>query len=400
PRSNILKQIRDVLDKHHNEPGIIYCLRRDDVDNISAKLNDMGFKNLPYHAGLTDEIRHIHQDKFVREEVDIMVATVAFGMGIDRSNIRFIIHAAMPKNIEYYHQETGRAGRDGLPAYCYMFYSGSDFRTWSYFFEKNSETNNQNVMMDKLKTLYNFCSQPQCRHKMLSNYFGHDHEKDSCDACDFCLGEFDMVDESLNIGQKVLFCVYEATQEIMYGFGAAHITNILKGHLTENVERRNHQYLSHFGVMKDETLSFIRYIIEQMIGQGFLQREGEYQTLSLTDSGIKVMRGDLKPVLVRPLEAKKKKEISKKRSEIKARDWEGIDRGLFQLLRKKRAELAQKHGVPAFIIFGDKSLKDMAAIKPMTKDEFKTVFGVGEQKAKIYADIFIDIVKEYTNPYV
>jgi len=392
PRTNIIKQISEVLEKHVNEPGIIYCLRRSDVDMISARLNQLGFKNLPYHAGLTDEIRHIHQDRFVREEVDIIVATIAFGMGIDRSNIRFVIHAAMPKSIEYFHQETGRAGRDGLLSYCYMFYGGRDYRTWKFLSEKSS---NQDVLVEKLSAMYNFCTRPQCRHKVLAGYFGQPYEEDSCGACDYCLKEFDMVDDPLKIGQDILFCVYEATQELNYGFGAGHIANILKGHLTDNIERYGHQNLSRYAMMSDLPLDFIRYMIEQMIHQDFLVREGEYFTLSITPSGMNVMKGEATPMLIKPLVAKKKKEIVKRQKEKRAKDWEGIDQALFQVLREKRAELARRQGVPAFIIFGDKSLKDMASIKPVTKQAFDTVFGVGEQKAKMYAGEFTAVIREY-----
>ena len=392
PRAVIIKQITDVLEKHANEPGIIYCLRRDDVDTISDKLNRLGFENLPYHAGLTDEVRLVNQDKFVREQVNIIVATVAFGMGIDRSNIRFIIHAAMPKSLEYYHQETGRSGRDGLPSYCYMFFGGRDYRTWKFLSEKSS---NQDTLISKLNTIYHFCSKPQCRHKAIAAYFDQEYGKNSCAACDYCLNEFDMVVNPLKIGQDILFCVYEATQDISYGFGAGHIANILKGHLTDNVERRGHHKLSKFGMMTGASLEFIRYMIEQMIGQDFLVREGEYSTLSLAPSAIKVLKGEITPSLVKPLLAKKKKEIAKKSREIKEKEWQGIDQELFQILRRKRAELAFKHRVPAFIIFGDKSLKDMAIIKPTSKEAFATVFGVGAKKADTYADTFTSIISEY-----
>ena len=392
PRTIIIKQITDVLEKHANEPGIIYCLRRDDVDTISDKLNKLGFRNLPYHAGLTDEVRHVNQDKFVREEVNIIVATVAFGMGIDRSNIRFIIHAAMPKSLEYYHQETGRSGRDGLPSYCYMFFGGRDYRTWKFLSEKSS---NQDTLIAKLNTIYHFCSKPQCRHKAIAAYFDQAYDRNTCEACDYCLDEFDMVEGSLKIGQDILFCVYEATQEISYGFGAGHIANILKGHLTDNVEKRGHHNLSKFGSMADSSLEFIRYMIEQMIGQDFLAREGEYSTLSLTSSAVKVLKGTITPLLVKSLLAKKKKEIAKKRREIKEKEWQGIDQELFHILRNKRTALAHRHRVPAFIIFGDKSLKDMAIIKPTTKEAFATVFGVGAKKAETYADAFISIISEY-----
>lgn len=392
PRTDIIKQITDVLEKHTDEPGIIYCLRRSDVDKISSKLQKLGFRNLPYHAGLSDQVRRTNQDKFVREQVNIIVATIAFGMGIDRSNIRFIIHSAMPKSIESYHQETGRAGRDGLASYCYMFYGGADYRTWKFLSEKSS---NFQTLVNKLNTIYHFSSKPQCRHKAISNYFGQIYEKAPCAACDYCLDEFDMVDGPLKMGQDILLALYEATQEIDYGFGAAYIANILKGSPHDNIEKRGHHRLSRFGVMSKYSLDFIRYMIEQMIGQNFIRRGGEYATLFLTDLAMKVVKGEITPVLVKPLVAEKRKEIAKKSRVIKEKQWQGIDQTLFQALREKRKELSDKQGVPAFIIFSDKSLKDMAAVKPTTKEEFTTVFGVGERKAEIYAEEFTLIIKDY-----
>ena len=293
-RTSIAKQITETLKKHYNEAGIIYCLRRDDVETISCKLNKLGFKNLPYHAGLTDQERHLNQDHFICGKVGIIVATVAFGMGIDRPDIRFVIHAAMPKSLEYYHQETGRAGRDGLPSYCYMFFGGRDYHTWKSISEKSY---NNEVLIDKLNSIYKFCSQPQCRHKAISNYFGQSYEKKSCKACDYCLDEFDMIENPLKVSQDIIFSIYEATQDISYGFGASHIANILRGNITENIEKRGHHNLSRFGSMANYPLELIKHIIEQLINQDFLQREGKYSTLYITDLGIKVLNGKIVPRL-------------------------------------------------------------------------------------------------------
>jgi ATP-dependent DNA helicase RecQ len=391
-RAQIVSQVTNILEKHADEAGIIYCLRRDDVDTLSARLNKLGFKNLPYHAGLDDVTRRLHQDQFAREDADVMVATIAFGMGIDRSNIRFVIHTAMPKSIEHYHQETGRAGRDGLPANCYLFYGGSDYLTWKSLL---SDSPHKDVMLDKLQRLYHFCSQPHCRHKVLANYFGQGYEKTSCDACDYCLNELEMVEDPLIVGQKILSCVYRVRQVSGIGFGAGHIANVLKGNRTDQVETWGHHGLSTFGLMADESVAFIRYMIEQLIGQDFLRREGEFSTLSLTDSAKKVLRGEQAPVLAKPLVAAKKKEIIQKTRAKKEKEWAGVDEGLFQLLRQKRAELSRQQGVPAFIIFGDKSLKDMATIKPATREAFATVYGVGDYKLTAYADAFLEVIKQY-----
>ena len=392
PRTQILSQVTDLLKKHADEPGIIYCLRRDDVDTLSARLNEAGFKNLPYHAGMDDENRRLHQDQFAGEEVDVMVATIAFGMGIDRSNIRFVIHTAMPKSIEHYHQETGRAGRDGLPASCYLFYGGSDYLTWKSLLE---DSPHKEVMLDKLQRLYHFCSQPHCRHKVLANYFGQDYERASCEACDYCLHELELVEDPLVIGQKILSCVYRVHQVSGIGFGAGHIATVLKGNRNDQVETWGHHGLSTFGLMADESVPFIRYMIEQLIGQGYLLREGEFSTLSLTDSARKILRGELTPVLVKPLVAAKKKDIIQRGRRKKEEEWAEIDPDLFQVIRRKRMELARTQGVPAFVIFGDKSLRDMARIRPTTREAFSSVYGVGDYKLGAYADAFIEVIKKY-----
>ncbi len=393
PRTNIISQISEVLSRHKQEAGIIYCLRRDDVDDISAQLNRLGVKNLPYHAGLSDEERHVNQESFIREEVNLMVATVAFGMGIDRTDIRFVIHAAMPKSIEHYHQETGRAGRDGLPAHCYMFYGGGDFRVWSFFL---GQAANKDVMTDKLQAMYNFCARPQCRHKELVSYFSQNYGQQNCQACDYCLQEVEMVDEPLKIGQMILGCVRDITFGDGRSFGAGYIANILKGDITDQVARWRHELSPSFGKMPAQPLTYIRYMVEQLVGQGFLKREGEFSTLSLTDSGKRILRGEVTPMLAKPLVAKKKKEIRVKQKEKRGKDWAGVDEGLFELLRRRRAELAQKRGVPAYVIFGDRSLKDMAALKPLTREDFAAVFGVGEHKLKVYSEAFLSVIKQHT----
>ncbi|MEA3293292.1 MAG: DNA helicase RecQ [Patescibacteria group bacterium] len=390
-RNQILEQIIEVLEKHTDEAGIIYCLRRRDVDSISKSLKMRGIDNLPYHAGMSDKERRISQEKFTNEEVNIIVATIAFGMGINHSNIRFVIHAGMPKSIEHYQQETGRAGRDGLPASCYMFYGGGDYQLWSFFAEQSS---NQETMMKKLNTIYNFCAQPQCRHKMLSNYFGQEYKKTSCLACDYCLNEIDMVEDASVIGEKILLAVAETQQEA-YGFGANYVKDVLKGKITEKVKRMGHEYLPIFGAMNEKSEKFIYYAIEQLVGQGFLSKTGEFPTLSITSDGERLLQGEAEPMLAKPLMSTKKKKISKMIRARKEIEWAEIDQDLFQALRKKRSELALKKRVPAYIIFGDKSLRDMASQKPVTREEFSGIYGVGENKMNSYANIFIKLIKDY-----
>ena len=390
PRLQIKNQVVEVLQRHSKEPGIIYCLRRKDVDKMSNDLKKLGFDNAAYHAGMTDKARHIAQEKFVGEEIDIIVATVAFGMGIDRANIRFVIHAGMPKSIEHYQQETGRAGRDGLPAFCYMFYSAADYQLWNYFAGKSKE---RGILMSKLSSMYDFCASPQCRHKVLVNYFSQSYEFDSCDACDYCLKELDMVEKPLLIAQQIISAVESIKQE-GYGFGAGYVSDVLRGRLADRITNLRHHELAVFGAMESESTAFIRYMIDQLIGQGFLEREEEFSTLFITEKAQKVLRSELTPLLVMPLRRKKKEQIAKQSSIRRLRSWAGVDQDLFERLRQKRAELARKKGVPAYIIFGDKTLKDMAAKKPLSKNDFADIYGVGEQKLKQYADVFIDIIAQ------
>ncbi|MBU1044457.1 MAG: DNA helicase RecQ [Candidatus Omnitrophica bacterium] len=387
-RQQIVKQITEVLDKHQDEPGVIYCLRRKDVDNLSKTLEKLGYDNVPYHAGMPDKQRQANQEKFVSESVNIIVATVAFGMGIDRSNIRFVIHEGMPKSIEHYQQQTGRAGRDGLPAFCYMFYSGSDYQLWSFFAKKSSENK---TVMHKLGLMYDFCAQPQCRHKVLVNYFDQQYSKDGCNACDYCLNELEMVEAPLLVGQNIVACVDSLTQQ-GYGFGAVYIAEVLKGKLTDKIIKMHHHELPRFGIMAEESSSFIRYMIEQLIGQGFLQREGEFSILVMTAKGEQLLDGELAPVLAKPLVEQKKKQVEQQSVAIRQQEWQGVDEGLFQKLRQIRAEIARKKGVPAYIVFGDKTLKDMAARKPSNIDDFADIYGVGDRKLKIYAKAFIDVI--------
>lgn len=384
-------QITGVLDKHKKEPGIIYCLRRVDVDALSEQLNTLGYKNVPYHAGLSDETRKQHHEKFSREEVDIVVATIAFGMGIDRSNIRFVIHASLPKSLEHYSQETGRAGRDGLPSFCYLFYGGGDYRSWAYLLEGSK---NEEVLTEKLKILYRFCTQPQCRHQALVNYFGQAYDPMSCKACDYCLGEVEKIEDPLIVAQKILSSVVRVKER----FGADHVARVLQGKITENIERWGHQNLSTFGLLSNQPLSFTRSLIEQLIGQNFLRRESEYSTLSVTPLGRQVLRGEITPILAKPtLAVKRKREVERKQKRGREMEWENVDENLFQILREKRAEVARVKGVPAFIVFGDRTLRELSQNKPRTLSAFASTYGVGEQKQKAYAETFIKVIEEYTS---
>ncbi|MBI5554772.1 MAG: DNA helicase RecQ [Elusimicrobia bacterium] len=388
--SNYLTHIAEILNTYKDEAGIIYCIRRKDVDELSQRLTDLGYKNLPYHAGLNDEIRTRNQNAFSQEKINIMVATVAFGMGIDRSNIRYIIHLGMPKSIEHYQQETGRAGRDGLNSACYLFYQGGDYRTWEYLVR---EAVDRETLLKKLKEMYNYCSYPECRHKYLSNYFGQELPTDNCGACDYCLNELEMIKNPAEVSRKIISAVREVNER----FGADHIVNILTANENENVTRWRHNKITSFGIMRSEKKTTIRYAIEQLVGQGYLARELEHYTLSVTAKGSALQRGEWIPKLASPIMIRKIARKEKKEAYRGAETSNNYDQAVFEKLRNKRRELAERKKTPAYIIFSDKSLWDMAHKKPVTLAAFQHVYGVGEQKLEQYGEEFVSLIKQVTS---
>jgi ATP-dependent DNA helicase RecQ len=392
PRGNMLKQIESILNERKGQPGIIYCSKRKDVDKISEYFNQRGYKNLPYHAGLSDKERTENQNRFATEEVDLMVATIAFGMGIDRSNLRFVIHANMPKNIEQYYQETGRAGRDGLPSYCYLFFGAQDYRTAMFFIAQDG---NQDVLKQKLDKMYGACIRPECRHQVIVKYFGQKYDKANCGACDYCLGEVPLEEEALILSQKILSAVIRCSKSGI-NFGGGHIADVLRGTETDKVTKFSHQELSVFGLLPEDSSPKLRYLMDQLVGQGFLNRDVEYSTLSLSERGRKLLKGEEEIQLAKPIMIEKSKGAgrSKKVSFSDDMEFSSEDERLFHILREERSRIAQSKNVPAYIIFSDKTLLDMALKKPLSKEEFLSVFGVGEEKQKKYAEIFIKKIKE------
>jgi len=382
------KQIIETLKLHEKEAGIIYCLKRADVDKISEVLNKKGYINLPYHAGLPDVERKRNQEQFLTEKVSIIVATIAFGMGIDRSNIRFVIHAAMPKSVEHYQQETGRAGRDGLPSYCYMFYSGADYRTWEYIFQKSFSGQSAHK---KLGEMYNFSTVPVCRHRFLSEYFSQSYPKANCNSCDFCLDEVGTLPESDKFAKRIVEGVFGVDER----FGAEHVSNVLVGNVTEGIEKWGHHTLPFYGSLKGESKRAVRSMIDQLIAQRFLRREGEYLTLSVTDEGMKILSGQVNPKLTRILEKEKKAEIKKKQKLTLESDYANMELGLFESLKLLRRALADKKNMPAYIVCSDRTLKELAERKPKNEEELRTIFGIGEAKLRDYGEIFLNAVKEY-----
>lgn len=383
--TNKLRQVREVLERHRDESGIIYSIRRKDVDSLTARLVERGYKALPYHAGLQDDERKRNQDAFINEDVQIIVATIAFGMGIDKSNVRFVIHAAMPKSIENYHQESGRAGRDGLPAECCLFYSFEDFRVWEYII-KQSETAPGQTSLTKLRDIYNYCTGATCRHKAILQYFGQKLKTKCAHACDLCLGELEEVDEPLTLSQKILSCVVRLKER----FGAHYCAQVLTGSKEERITRNRHDKLSTWGLLSGFEIGVVRGWIEQLVSQGYIERAGEYNILKITEEGWRLIRGEEVPRLLKPPDKKKRK-----RTKIEADSWKGVEGELFEKLRAVRTDLAGKRKVPPYVIFSDASLRDMARLKPQTLEEFLEVHGVGEKKCADLGERFTSVIKKH-----
>ncbi len=388
-RTQSSRQINEVLERHRGESGIIYCIRRADVDEMAADLAGRGYRVAPYHAGMTDEDRKKSQNAFIEEEVDIIVATVAFGMGIDKSNVRFVIHAEMPKSLEHYQQESGRAGRDGLEAECFLFYSGADYLTWKRILE-GSEPKAYEVALDKLGQTYRYCGGVACRHRAIMHYFGQDLVQDNCRACDICLSEVEGVPDALVVAQKILSSVMRQGER----FGADYTAGVLIGSREDRILANRHDQLSTYGILGEETKSAVRDWIEQLADQECIERYGEYGVLKLTDKGRRVLKGKEQPLLLEPA---KKKAVPKPAPMEDS--WEGVDRGLFEELRQLRRTLAHERAMPAYIVFGDAALRDMARKRPSTPSTLMRVFGVGEKKLEQYGEEMLTAIRQYCHAH-
>ena len=379
-RDGVADQISAIMDRHPGESGIVYCISRRDVEKTSEQLNQRGYHTRPYHAGMDDQQRKANQDAFIAERVETIVATVAFGMGIDKSNVRYVVHAAMPKSLEGYQQETGRAGRDGLEAECCLLYTGGDYGRWRAILE-GSDSEPTEGAWRSLQAMQEFAGSVVCRHSSLVEYFGQSLDGDNCGACDVCLGELDQVDDALEIGQKILSSVVRQDQR----FGADYTVKVLRGSSDQRILDNRHDNLSTYGLLADSDVRAVRGWVEQLVAQGFLAKTGEYNVLMVTESGRSLLRGEVTPRLLKP--AARAAKVRKSRAHDDS--WEGVDRDLFERLRELRRRLADEKSVPAYVVFGDASLRDMARKKPGTPTEFLDVHGVGQKKAADYGELFL-----------
>ena len=383
------KQVADFVVAHRGQSGIVYCSSRRKTEALAEFLRDTGIKALAYHAGMEPADRSRHQDIFLQEDGVVVVATVAFGMGIDKPDVRFVLHADMPATIESYYQEIGRAGRDGLPADTLTLYGMGDIRLRRMQIDETDATDAQKrVDRQRLNALVSLCESPRCRRQTLLAYFGETTEP--CGHCDFCCDGAVVIDGTV-AAQKALSAIVRTGQR----FGTEHLTNVLIGETTEAVEKFEHDRLPTFGVGKEFGKQEWRSIFRQLHGAGIVALDiTGHGTWSVTDAGRRVLKGIDKVTLRKDTLKPATRKVARAAANAAALTAGGADdTALFEALRKRRSELAKQQGVAAYVIFADKTLIDMARRKPATSAEMATVHGVGESKLRQYGAIFLEVVR-------
>ncbi len=394
PRRDQSGQVLEVVRRHEGEGGIVYAQTRKDVERLAAGLQQAGVSCEPYHAGLPPDDRRKAQDGFVNERLDVVVATIAFGMGIDRSNVRYVVHANTPRSMEHYQQESGRAGRDGLPAECVLLFSASDLATHRWLAQKDGTLapERQKALERQLREIGRFAVAPICRHRLLVEHFGADYAVPDCAACDVCLGETKSLgaEDALLTAKKVLSAAWRTNGR----FGAGYVVGILLGKNDERMKRNGHDALQVFGILKEAGEAAVRSWVDQLIVQGFLEvfEEGEYPLLRITEPGKALCKdeGTVRLGVPSPPAARgKKKSKALKKAPAGAAQ---PDEDLFERLRRLRKMIAGQLGVPPYVVFHDTALVEMASLKPKNLDEMRGVKGVGEKKLERYGVVFLKVI--------
>ncbi|HEX9840416.1 MAG TPA: DNA helicase RecQ, partial [Anaerolineales bacterium] len=389
PKRDPIQQTIQMLERYKDQSGIIYCFSRRQVDDLAAYLASKGFSVRPYHAGLEDSERRSNQEAFIRDDAQIIVATIAFGMGINKPNVRFVIHFDLPKSIESYYQEIGRAGRDGLPAHCFLLYSYSDVAKINYFIGQKAGEEKR-VAIQHLNAMVHYTEgETTCRRKPLLNYFGESFLADNCSNCDNCTSAPSALTDITVFAQKFLSCVKRAEKR----FGAGHIVDILLGSKSEKVLRWNHDKLSTYGIGTELTKKQWMHLAHQLIQMEYLHQDGEYRTLSLTSRALEALKTRTQIMGVVQDAGQRVKKGAKRKEELE------YNNALFALLRQKRKEMADQAGVPPYVIFSDKTLVEMSAYYPQSIESLLTISGVGQVKARQYGEAFSEIIKSYCDKH-
>ena len=387
PKTVPYEQLLEFIRSKPNDSGIVYCASRKSADSLARNLGEDGISAKPYHAGLTSSERTENQEAFLRDDVRVVTATIAFGMGINKPNVRFVVHYDLPKNLESYYQETGRAGRDGLPSECVLLFSASDVAKQLHFIDEKSESEAR-IARAQLQQMVHYAETRECRRVTLLRYFGEEYVKPSCDGCDNCLTPRETFDGTIP-AQKFLSCVHRIHVKSGFGFGVNHIVDVLRGADTEAIRQRSHNELSTYGIGRELKREAWQAIGRELLRLGLIEcAPGKFATLSLTPAGRDALRHRTPITLT-------------KRIEVVARDRkprEGAiecDEALFERLRFLRRKLADERNVPAYVIFSDVSLRQMARNYPTTATEFQRIPGVGEQKLKDFSNAFMGEIKNY-----
>ena len=379
------KQILDLLGKYEGEPGIIYRTTRDSVTAMADMLSRKGIKALPYHAGLPQEERKANQEAFNTDEVNVIVATIAFGMGIDKSNVRFVVHADLPKNIEGYYQETGRSGRDGEPAECILYFGRGDIPKIKYFIDQIEDETERRIASDKLNQVVRYASHNVCRRRHLLGYFGEEYPDSNCGTCDICTGKVEKVD--ITIDAQIIMSAMSRTEQ---RFGIMHIIDIVSGADTKRIRDLGHNKVKTYGAGRDKEKNHWHFIIDELLVQDVIHQDGDrYPVLKLTEKGKRILYGKDNICALKREEPKRKKRAGKESS------FGPYDEALFEKLRTLRKKLADEQRVPPYIIFSDKSLHEMCRSYPVTHGYMAGINGVGDAKLQRYGDDFIKVIKTY-----
>jgi ATP-dependent DNA helicase RecQ len=378
------EQLTRFLDSRHGQSGIVYALSRKRVEEIAGRLDERGIRAAAYHAGLPAARRAEVQERFLRDELQVVVATVAFGMGIDKPDVRFVVHFDLPKNIEGYYQETGRAGRDGLPAEALLLYGAQDIATVRWLIETGENAEQRRIEAHKLTAMVGLAESVTCRRRVLLNYFGERRDQD-CGNCDVCLDPPERFDAT-EAARMALSCVYRVGQR----FGIAHVIEVLRGADTERIRALGHQRLSTWGIGRERSEVEWTSILRQLIHRGYLVQDiAAYSVLKLTEAARPLLRGDESLQLARP---RVRERVKKKRSTRAASGLGSRDEALFDSLRMLRKRLADTQGVPPYVIFGDATLIQMASMRPVDETALLGITGVGQHKLERYGAAFLDAI--------
>lgn len=394
PKRDSVDAIAGLLRKHPGESAIIYCFSRKETEEIAERLRDEGFSALPYHAGLADDARRRAQERFIRDEVPIITATIAFGMGIDKPDVRLVVHQTLPKSIEGYYQETGRAGRDGLPSDCVLLYSYGDKVKQDFFIDRVEDEAERLAARQKLAKVIDYCQLTACRRRYLLDYFGDASAAPECDGCDNCLADMEEFDAT-QIAKKIITAVIRTGQR----FGIGYVANVLRGSKDKRVLGNGHHELGVYGIAEDYSASEIRDIAALLTERDLLYKNSaEYATLGATPAGWEFARGEDALTLSRPRREEAAAPAAPRRAGVRDAPPD-FDADLFGELRALRARIAAERGMPPYIVFGDVTLQQMAHYIPQSRESLSGIHGVGAMKLEQYGDDFLDEIRAYAAPH-